>query len=94
MHDRRGGAPSASSGPADGHGRGRPTRLTHVFTERHDTFTLTAFSEKLAGSRVLRQPLGQAGRQGQGCGITPVVARVVKAPAFAEAELVVECRKM
>ena len=72
----------------------RPSRHTHGFTERHDTFTLSAFPESLhpaldyCGSHS-----GREGDKAKAAGITPVAARAVKAPAFAEAELVVECRK-
>lgn len=72
----------------------RPTRHTHGFTERHGTFTLSAFPEAYrpaldyCGSRS-----GRDGDKAKACGITPVPARTVAAPAFAEAELVVECRK-
>ncbi len=71
----------------------RPGRYTHGFTERHRTFTLSAFPEALrealdyCGTRS-----GREGDKAKACGITPVPARVVAAPAFAEAELVVECR--
>jgi flavin reductase (DIM6/NTAB) family NADH-FMN oxidoreductase RutF len=72
----------------------RPGRYTHGFMERHDGFTLTAFPESLhpaldyCGSHS-----GRDGDKAKACGITPVPARAVRAPGFAEAELVVECRK-
>jgi flavin reductase (DIM6/NTAB) family NADH-FMN oxidoreductase RutF len=71
----------------------RPTRHTHGFTERHDTFTLSAFSEKLRPALdYCGSHSGRRGDKAKAAGITPVAARVVKAPAFAEAKLVVECR--
>ena len=73
----------------------RPTRHTYRFLERHDSFTLSGFHEQhrqalsYCGSRS-----GRDGDKAKACGITPIGARTVKAPGFAEAELVVECRKM
>ena len=72
----------------------RPSRFTHGFTERHDSFTLAAFPESLRPAlEYCGSHSGRDGDKAKACGITPVAARGVKAPAFAEAELVVECRK-
>jgi len=72
----------------------RPTRHTHGFTERYDTFTLTAFPGNLRPAlSYCGSHSGRDGDKAKACGITPVPARAVKAPGFAEAELVVECRK-
>jgi flavin reductase (DIM6/NTAB) family NADH-FMN oxidoreductase RutF len=72
----------------------RPTRYTHGFTERHDSFTLTAFPANLRPAlSYCGSSSGRDGDKAKACGITPVPARAVKAPAFAEAELVIECRK-
>jgi flavin reductase (DIM6/NTAB) family NADH-FMN oxidoreductase RutF len=72
----------------------RPTRHTYQLIEKHETFTLTAFP---AQYRKALQILGtRSGRDGDkiaASGLTPVPARQVAAPAFAEAELVIECRK-
>jgi flavin reductase (DIM6/NTAB) family NADH-FMN oxidoreductase RutF len=73
----------------------RPTRYTHSFMERFDTFTVTGFSEEYR--RALNVLGNQSGRDGDkiaAAGLTPVAASQVAAPAFAEAELVLECRKM
>jgi flavin reductase (DIM6/NTAB) family NADH-FMN oxidoreductase RutF len=73
----------------------RPTRHTFGFMERHGTFTLCAFPEKhrkalsLLGSRS-----GRDGDKIGPSGLTPETSSVVAAPSFAEAELVLECRKM
>ncbi|MBM3152112.1 MAG: flavin reductase family protein [Chloroflexi bacterium] len=73
----------------------RPTRHTYQFMERYETFTLAAFPE---ACRPALQLLGsKSGREGDKiaeAGLTPVAARHVPAPAFAEAELVIECRKI
>lgn len=73
----------------------RPTRHTFAFTERFDTFTLCAFPElcrpvlKLMGTRS-----GRDLDKIHDSGLTPLPSLAVAAPGFAEAELVVECRKI
>lgn len=73
----------------------RPTRYTYGFMERHGTFTLCAFPEK---HRKALSLLGS--RSGRDCdkiglsGLTPEASTAVAAPCFAEAELVLECRKI
>ena len=73
----------------------RPTRYTLEFMEQYDTFTLCAFPE---AHRKAVQLLGtKSGRDGDKItesGLTPVAATKVAAPCFAEAELVIECRKI
>ncbi len=73
----------------------RPTRHTYAFTERYDTFTLCAFPDlcrpvlKLMGTRS-----GRDIDKIHDSGLTPVPSLTVAAPGFAEAELIVECRKI
>lgn len=73
----------------------RPTRHTYAFTEQYEGFTLTAFPERL---RPVLKDLGtRSGRdmdKMRGSGLTPVPGLEVAAPGFAEAELIVECRKL
>jgi flavin reductase (DIM6/NTAB) family NADH-FMN oxidoreductase RutF len=73
----------------------RPTRYTYEFMEQYDTFTLSAFAETY---RQALQLLGtKSGRDGDKiaeAGITPIASTLVPAPGFAEADLVIECRKM
>jgi len=73
----------------------RPTRYTYEFMERYDTFTLCAFPEN---HRQALQLLGtKSGRDGDKiaeAGLTPIASTQVAAPGFAEAELIVECRKI
>ncbi len=73
----------------------RPTRYTHAFMEKYPTFTLSAFSE------AYRSALNIMGsRSGRDCNkiaeaeLTPIQSSVVSAPCYAEAELVIECRKI
>jgi flavin reductase (DIM6/NTAB) family NADH-FMN oxidoreductase RutF len=73
----------------------RPTRHTRGFTERYDTFTLSSFPEALRPALdYCGSHSGRDGDKAKAAGITPVAARLVKAPGFSEAELVVECRKI
>jgi flavin reductase (DIM6/NTAB) family NADH-FMN oxidoreductase RutF len=73
----------------------RPTRYTYGFMEQYDTFTLCAFSEAY---RQALQLLGtKSGRDGDKiaeAGLTPIASTLIPAPGFAEADLIVECRKM
>lgn len=73
----------------------RPIRYTYGFMERYDTFTLCAFPERY---RKALQLLGtRSGRDGDkiaAAGLTPIASTQVAAPGFAEAELIVECRKI
>jgi flavin reductase (DIM6/NTAB) family NADH-FMN oxidoreductase RutF len=72
----------------------RPTRHTHAFMERFDTFTLSAFPARFGPALAYcGSHSGRDGDKAKAAGITPVAARMARAPAFAEAELVVECRK-
>jgi flavin reductase (DIM6/NTAB) family NADH-FMN oxidoreductase RutF len=72
----------------------RPTRYTYGFIDKYETFTLTAFPKEY---RKALQLLGtRSGRDGDKiaqAGLTPVPSAQVAAPAFSEAELVIECRK-
>jgi flavin reductase (DIM6/NTAB) family NADH-FMN oxidoreductase RutF len=73
----------------------RPTRFTHEFMERHASFTLCAFpEERREALKLLGTRSGRDGDKIAAAGLTPTPARSVAAPAFAEAELVIECAKM
>ncbi len=73
----------------------RPGRHTFNFIDRLPTFTLCAFAERY---RPALQRLGtKSGRDGDKIaesGLTPQPSSAVAAPGFAEAELVLECRKI
>jgi flavin reductase (DIM6/NTAB) family NADH-FMN oxidoreductase RutF len=73
----------------------RPQRYTLDFIEQFDSFTLSAFSEKQ------KNALAFCGaHSGRDCDkvaeskLTPEAATRVDAPAFKEAELVIECKKL
>lgn len=73
----------------------RPTRYTYEFMQRYDTFTLCAFPEKLRSAvQILGSTTGRAGNKIAEAGLTPAASTKVAAPCFAEAELVIECRKI
>jgi flavin reductase (DIM6/NTAB) family NADH-FMN oxidoreductase RutF len=73
----------------------RPQRYTYGFIEKYPTFTLCAFPPELRPAIDLIG--GKSGRDSNKiaeAGLTPVAASAVAAPVYAEAELVVECRKI
>jgi flavin reductase (DIM6/NTAB) family NADH-FMN oxidoreductase RutF len=73
----------------------RPTRYTWEFMNRHDTFTLCAFGEEHhLALDLLGNKSGRDGDKIKESGLTPIASTLVAAPCFAEAELVLECRKM
>jgi flavin reductase (DIM6/NTAB) family NADH-FMN oxidoreductase RutF len=72
----------------------RPSRYTYNFIEKFETFTLTAFpSEQRKALQLLGTHSGRDYNKIAQAGLTPIPSRQVAAPAFAEAELVIECRK-
>lgn len=73
----------------------RPSRYTREFLEQFDTFTVSAFPAQYHGAlNLLGTKSGRAGDKIAESGLTPVAAAAVAAPTFAEAELVLECRKV
>lgn len=73
----------------------RPVRYTYEFMERFDSFTLCAFPREYHRALSL---LGT--KSGRDCdkiaqaGLTPAASSLIEAPCYAEAELVIECKKM
>jgi flavin reductase (DIM6/NTAB) family NADH-FMN oxidoreductase RutF len=73
----------------------RPTRYTYGFIEQYDTFTLCAFPKEYAPAvQLLGTRSGRDGNKIAEAKLTPIASTRVAAPSFAEAELVMECRKM
>ena len=73
----------------------RPHRYTFEFMERYDTFTLCAFPRQY--HRALSLLGTKSGRDGDKIaqsGLTPIAASRIAAPGYAEAGLVMECRKI
>jgi flavin reductase (DIM6/NTAB) family NADH-FMN oxidoreductase RutF len=73
----------------------RPQRYTFEFMEAYPTFTVCAFP---AAFRPALNIMGtKSGRQLNKiaeAGLTPIASSVAAAPGYAEAELIVECRKL
>lgn len=73
----------------------RPTRYTYQFMEQYETFTLCAFPETYRTAlELLGSMSGRDGNKIAASKLMPIPASTVAAPAFAEAELVIECRKI
>jgi flavin reductase (DIM6/NTAB) family NADH-FMN oxidoreductase RutF len=73
----------------------RPSRYTYEFLERYDTFTLCAFPPEFAPAvQLIGNKSGRDGNKIAQAGLTPIASTCVAAPSFAEAELVIECRKI
>ena len=73
----------------------RQSRYTLEFMEGYDTFTLCAFpSEQRKALQLLGSRSGRDGDKIAESGLTPTAATEVAAPCYAEAELVMECRKI
>lgn len=73
----------------------RPTRYTHNFMEKYETFTLCAFPEDYRQAlELLGSKSGRYGDKIAESGLQPIASTKVAAPSFAEAELIIECRKI
>jgi flavin reductase (DIM6/NTAB) family NADH-FMN oxidoreductase RutF len=73
----------------------RPVRYTYEFMERYETFTVCAFPKEYhAALQLLGTKSGRDMDKIAASGLTPVASETVAAPAYVEAELIIECRKM
>jgi flavin reductase (DIM6/NTAB) family NADH-FMN oxidoreductase RutF len=73
----------------------RPHRYTYKYMEEYQTFTLCAFSEKFQKKlSLLGSKSGRDGDKIAESGLTLIQSESVEAPSFAEAELIIECRKI
>jgi flavin reductase (DIM6/NTAB) family NADH-FMN oxidoreductase RutF len=73
----------------------RPGRFTFEFMEKYDTFTLAAFDKKYKKDlNLLGTKSGRDGDKIAETKLTPMASSIVEAPAFKEAELLVECKKV
>jgi len=73
----------------------RPTRYTFEFMEKFSTFTLNAFDPKYKPAlSIIGSKSGRNSNKIAEAGLTPMASRIVAAPCFKEASLVIECRKM
>jgi flavin reductase (DIM6/NTAB) family NADH-FMN oxidoreductase RutF len=73
----------------------RPQRHTRKYLERSDSFTLCAFPEKYRQDlQTLGTLSGRDGAKLSKTGLTLKASRQVAAPAYHEAQLILECRKI
>ncbi|HAQ62403.1 TPA: flavin reductase [Candidatus Delongbacteria bacterium] len=73
----------------------RPTRYTNEFMEKFDTFTLSAFSEEYRKDlSYLGRVSGKHEKKLEKTALTVIPSIKIKCPSYAEAELVIECRKI
>lgn len=73
----------------------RPTRFTYEFMERYETFTLCGFDSSFKKSlSLLGSKSGRDGDKIAESGLSPIPSRIIAAPGFDEAELIIECRKL
>ncbi len=73
----------------------RPTRYTFEFMERYETFTVSSFPERYRDAlKLLGSQSGRESDKIAASGLTIRESRIVKAPTFNEADMVLECRKM
>ena len=72
----------------------RPTRFTFEFMENYETFTLTAFDKKYKKDlNLLGTKSGRDNDKIAETGLSVVPSKIIPAPAFKEAELIIECKK-
>jgi flavin reductase (DIM6/NTAB) family NADH-FMN oxidoreductase RutF len=73
----------------------RPQRYTRLFMEQYDTFTLSVLPEAYRSAlNLLGSRSGRDGNKIAAAGLTPTASRIAASPTFAEAELVIECKKL
>ena len=72
----------------------RPQRYTRQFIDRFDTFSLCAFPESQRPAlELLGNRSGRDSDKMTACGLTPIALSHIACPGFAEAELILQCRK-
>lgn len=73
----------------------RPTRYTYEFLERNETFTLAFFGDEYKPAlQLLGSKSGRDGDKIAESGLTPVPGMLMGTTSFAEARMVLECRKI
>jgi len=73
----------------------RHSRYTFEFMQAYNTFTLSAFPDEYHKAlSILGSRSGRDGDKIARAGLTPEPSSLIAAPAFEEAELVIECQKM
>ena len=73
----------------------RPTRYTYGFMQEYSDFTVCTFPEAYRKSlQLLGSKSGRDSDKIAASGISPCKSSIVRAPAYLEANLVIECRKI
>lgn len=73
----------------------RPGRYTFEFMNRYDSGTLCCFGEPYREAlSLLGTRSGRDGDKIKESGLTPITSVNISAPGFAEADLILECKKM
>ncbi len=73
----------------------RPTRYTFEFMNRYDSFTLCAFPKQYRKAlNFLGSRSGRDSDKIKESGLTPCPSQIITAPAYDEAELILECKKV
>ncbi len=73
----------------------RPQRYTFEFMEKYPDFTLSVLpADQIKTMQLMGSKSGRDEDKIALAGLTPMVSQTVGAPAFEEAELIMECRKI
>jgi flavin reductase (DIM6/NTAB) family NADH-FMN oxidoreductase RutF len=73
----------------------RPTRYTFEFMNRYDSGTLCVFDDSYRSAlSLLGSRSGRDGDKIRESGLTPIASANIAAPGYAEADLILECKKM
>ncbi len=73
----------------------RPSRHTFQFTEKHPDFTLTAFPDEYHEKlNYCGTHSGRHGDKARACNLTRIPSLRIEAPAYDEADLILECRRL
>ena len=72
----------------------RPQRYTRRFIDQYNTFSVCAFGEEHRSAlEMLGTQSGRDTNKMRDCGLTPIGLPNIACPGFAEAKLILECRK-
>lgn len=73
----------------------RPTRYTYQFMEKYPDFTLTAFEKPYRPAlSLLGTKSGRDMKKIAASGLTPIPSTKIDSPGYAEANLIIECRRI
>ena len=73
----------------------RPSRYTYGFMEKSDSFTVCAFDSSYQEAlRIMGSKSGRDTDKVKESQLTPCPSKMIAAPAYAEAQLVLECQKI